>query len=40
MTKMTMIGIGEMVQWLRALTALPKDPTSILTIYMAAYNCL
>ena len=31
---------GEMAQWLRALTALPEDPGSILSTHMAAHNCL
>jgi hypothetical protein len=31
---------GEMVQWLRALAALPKAPGSILSTHMAAHNCL
>ncbi|CAO2645611.1 hypothetical protein LEMLEM_LOCUS27546 [Lemmus lemmus] len=29
-----------MAQWLRALTALPKDPGSIPSTHMAAHNCL
>ena len=29
----------EMAQWLRALAGLPKDPGSILSTHMAAYNC-
>jgi hypothetical protein len=32
-------GTGEMVQWLRALAALP-DPGSIASTHMAAHNCL
>ena len=28
------------VEWLRALTVLPEDPSSIPCIHMAAYNCL
>ena len=31
---------GEMAQWLRALTVLPEDPSSIPSTHMAAYNCL
>jgi hypothetical protein len=29
---------GEMVQWLRAVTALPEDPGPIPCILMAVYN--
>jgi hypothetical protein len=29
--------VGEMAQWLRALTALPEDPGSILSPHMAAH---
>jgi hypothetical protein len=31
---------GEMVQWLRALTALPQVPSSIPTNHMVAHNHL
>ena len=34
------IGAGEVVQWLRVLTALPKDPGSIPSICMAPHNCM
>lgn len=30
----------DMDEWLRAFTVLPKDPSSILTIRMAAHNPL
>ena len=33
-------GAGEMAQWLRALTALPKDPGSIPSTHMTTHNCL
>ena len=32
-------GAGEVAQWLRALAALPKDPDSVLSIYITAHNC-
>ena len=31
---------GEMAQWLKALTALPEDPGSILSTHIAAHNYL
>ena len=31
---------GEMTQWLRALAALPEDPSSIPSTHMAARACL
>ena len=30
----------KVAQWLRALTALPKDQSSIPSIHMTAHNCL
>ena len=38
--KITMVGTGEMVQWLRALAPLPEDPGSIPSTHMAAHNGL
>jgi hypothetical protein len=35
-----LVGVGEMVQQLRALTTLSDDPGSIPGTHMAAYNCL
>lgn len=34
------LGTGKMDQQLKALTALPKDPGTIPSPHMAAYNCL
>jgi hypothetical protein len=34
------VGAGEMAQWLRALTALPEDPSSIPSNHMVAHNHL
>jgi hypothetical protein len=33
-------GTGAMVQWLKALTALPEVQGSIPSIHMATHNCL
>lgn len=30
----------EVVQWFRAFSILPEDPDSILSIQLAAFNCL
>ena len=38
--KMNLGGAGEMVQQLRAPTALPEDPGSIFSTHMEAHNCL
>jgi hypothetical protein len=38
--KIKIAGAGEMAQWLRALSILPKDPGSIPSTHMAAHNCL
>ena len=38
--KSTLVGAGEMAQWLKALTALREDPGSVLSTYTAAHNYL
>jgi hypothetical protein len=40
MVKKQTLGAGEIVQWLRALTDLPKDPGSIRSTHMAVHNYL